>query len=148
MDQDTVVMGQIDGGKSLIESLRDVGFDVRTAFWARPTDDEKWFLYLASPVVDAKGLQAAYGVVHRVIRQKPELWIDPFEVRVLGENDTLAVAAREVIKPRMALGPFAVPNPKPHVGMTRFNGSSLGGVSVDGVYIYPPSIAAVSDVTL
>ena len=42
-------------------------------------------------------------------------------------------------KPKVPDGPFAVRNPKPYSGMTRFGGSSLGGISVDGAYIYPPS---------
>ncbi len=41
MDQDTVV---IESGKRLIEALAVSGFEVRVAFWAKPTDEGKWFL--------------------------------------------------------------------------------------------------------
>jgi len=44
------------------------GFDVRLAFWTKPTDEGKWFLYLASPVVDEKGPAAAYRLVRDVMR--------------------------------------------------------------------------------
>ena len=64
MDQDTVVSEQTESGKRLIEVLVANGFDVRIAFWAKPTDEGKWFLYLASPIVDEKGPAAAYRFVH------------------------------------------------------------------------------------
>lgn len=140
MDQDTVVADQADSGKRLIDLLGLEAFPISTAFWAKPTDDGKWFLYLASSVVDELGHRAAYRTVHRVIRGTPDLWIDPFEVRVIGANNSLAVAAIEATKPKIPTSTFAVknPNPKPYPGMTRFEGSTLGGVSIDGAFIYPP----------
>jgi hypothetical protein len=139
MDQDTVVSEQTESGKRLIESLATAGFEVRVAFWAKPTDEGKWFLYLASPFVDDKGPAAAYDLVLGVLRKRPDLWIDPFEVRVVGLNDSLAKAALGVTMPKVPDSPFAVRNPRPYPGMTRFGGSTLGGVSIDGAYIYPPS---------
>ena len=138
MDQDTVVNEQTESGKQLIEALAADGFEVRIAFWAKPTEEEKWFLYLASPVVDAKGPTPAYRHVFDVLRKTPGLWIDPFEVKVLGVNDSLTEAALAVTKPKVPMSPFAARNPKPYPGMTRFGGSTLGGVSIDGAYIYPP----------
>jgi hypothetical protein len=115
-----MVTEKLDSGKRLLEALRSVSFHVHTAFWANPTEEGKWFLYLASPVVDEQGPAAAYRTVYRVIRQMPDLWIDPFEVRVVGPNDPMAEAVREVIRPKVVAGPFATPNPKPHPGMTSF----------------------------
>ena len=68
MDQDTVVSEQTESGKRLIQTLAAAGFEVRVAFWAKPTDEGKWYLYLASPVVDEKGPFAAYRLVHDVLR--------------------------------------------------------------------------------
>lgn len=144
MDQDTVVSEQTENGKRLIEALAADGFDVRVAFWAKPTDEGKWFLYLVSSSVDDKGPAVAYRLVHRILRKMPELWIEPLEIRVVGLNDSLAEAALELTKPKVADSPFAVRNPKPYPGMTRFGGSTLGGVSIDGAYIYPPSQPGVS----
>lgn len=138
MDQGTVVSEQTESGKRLIESLAAAGFEVPVAFWAKPTDEGKWFLYLASPFVDEKGPAAAYDLVLGVLRKRPDLWIDPFEVRVVGLNDSLAEAALAATKPKVPDSPFAVSNPKPYPGMTRFGGSTLGGLSIDGAYIYPP----------
>src|ERR1039458_10039243 len=48
----TVVNEQAESGKRLIQTLVAAGFEVRLAFWAKPTEEGKWYLYLASPVVD------------------------------------------------------------------------------------------------
>lgn len=139
MDQDAVVSEQIISGKRLIEALEADGFEVRIAFWATPTDDEKCYLYLASPVVEEQGPAAAYRSVNRVLRTTPNLWIEPLEVRLIGLSDSIAKAALAVTEPKVPDNPFAVQNAKPYPGMTRFGGCTLGGLSVDGAYIYPPS---------
>ena len=138
MDKDTLVSEQIESGERLISALAADGFDIRVAFWAKLTDEGKWFLYLASPMVDDKGPAAAYRLVHAILRKMPDLWIDPLEIRVVGLNDSLTEAALEVIKPKVPDSPYAVRNPKPYPGMTRFRGATLGGVSIDGAVIYPP----------
>jgi len=144
MDHDTVVSEQTESGKRLIQALTAAGFGVRIAFWAKPTDEGKWFLYLASPVVDEKGPLAAYRLVHDVLRKMPDPWIDPLDVKVVGLNDSLTEAALAVTKPKAPTSPYAVRNPKPYPGMTRFGGSTLGGVSIDGAYFYPPTQPDVS----
>jgi len=143
MDQDTVVNEQIESGKRLIDKLNDERFEVQVAFWARLTDEEKWYLYLASPFVDENGPTVAYRRVFGVMRKMSDLWVDPFEVRVIGANDSLTQGALSVTKPKVPDSPFAVPNPKPYPGMTRFGGSTLGGVSIVGAYIYPTFPASV-----
>src|SRR5436305_489083 len=120
MDQDTLANEQTVSGERVIEALRPAGFAVRVAFWAKPTEEGKWFLYIASPLVDEKGPTAAYRQVFDVLRKTPGLRIDPFEIRVLGLNDSLTEAALTVIKPRIPNSPFAVPDPKPYPGITRF----------------------------
>jgi hypothetical protein len=137
MDQDTVVTDQIVNGKRLIEALRAAGFAVSIAFWAKPTEEEKWYLYLASPMVDEKGSRVAYGIIHSVIRQMPDLWIDPLEVKVIEMKDTMTRAALEATKLEIPDSHSAMPNAKSYPGMTRFYGSTFGGVSVDAVSIYP-----------
>ena len=71
MDQDAVVSEQTEDGKRLIEALASAGFEVRVAFWAKPTDEGKWFLYLASPFVDENGLAAAYDLIFDILRKGP-----------------------------------------------------------------------------
>lgn len=144
MDQDILVTEQhIISGKRLIEALRADGLAIPVGFWAKPTEEDKSYLYIASPMVDEQGRAAAYRIILNAIRQMPDLWIDPFEVRVVAMKDAMTQAALDATKPRIPDSPFAVKNAKPYPGMTRFYGSTFGGVSVDAVNIYPPFQAAV-----
>ncbi len=138
MDQDAMVNVSLEGGWKLIDALIGQGFEIDVAFWARLSDEEKWILYLASPKVDEFGPGDSYRLIHSVLRDAPEWGIDPFSVFVLGKNNQMAKAAEEILKPKVATGQFAIPNPKPYRGMTRYGGSSLGGIRIDGAYIYPP----------
>jgi hypothetical protein len=144
MDQDTVVNEQTESGRRLIQALVADGFEVRLAFWAKPTEEGKWFLYFASPVVDENGPTAAYRLIHDVMRRVPHPWIDLLDIKVVGLNDSLTEAALAVTKPTVSTSPYAARNPKPYPGMTRFGGSILGGVSIDGAFIYPPLQADAS----
>ena len=144
MDHDPVVIEQTECGRRLIEKLTDEGFEVRVAFWAKRTDEEEWYLYLASPFVDQHGPTVAYRRVFDVMRQMSDLWIDSLEVRVIGINDSLTEAVLAEMKPKVPNSKFAVRNPKPFPGMTRLGGSTLGGLSIVGAYIYPLSKGSVT----
>ena len=110
MDQETMVSEQTESGKRLIEALGAAGFEVRAAFWAKPTEEGKWYLYLVSPFVDDKGPAAAYRFVNGVLRKASDIWIDPFDVKVVGLNDSLAEAVLEVTKPNVPESPFGARN--------------------------------------
>lgn len=139
MDQVSVVKDQIDDGKRLIEALEAAGCEVRIAFWAKPTDSESWYFHLALPLVDEKGSTQGYRIVNEILRNAPDIEIDPFEVKVLGLDDSLTQAALAVVKPRVPDRPFAVRNPKRYSGLTRFGGATLGGLDIEGgALIYPP----------
>jgi hypothetical protein len=144
MDQGSMVSEQTESGKRLIDALAADGFDVRVAFWAKLTDEGKWYLYLASPLVDEKGPLAAYRLIDGILRKTPDLWIDSLEIRVVGLNDSLTEGALAAIKPNVPNSPYAVRNPRQYPGMTRVGGSTLGGVSIEGAYIYPPSKSGAS----
>ena len=77
MDQDTLVIELKDGGKQLVEELIANDFPISVAFWAKPTEEGKWYLYLASPKVNAEGPAISYRFVHRTMRQMPNNWVDP-----------------------------------------------------------------------
>jgi len=130
--------------RRLIDALAGEGIEIRTAFRVKPTDEDKWYLYLAIPGVDENGKTSSYGIIHRVIRQMPELWLDPFEVKVIGMTDTLTSAATELAKSKVAAGSHSMPNFNTYPGVTFFGGSTFGGMSVDGVYIYPMTKSTVS----
>src|SRR5687767_12085926 len=111
MDQNALVNAEYEGGKRLIAALPAHGFEVRIAFWAKPTEAGQWYLYLASPFVDEKGPTAAYRLVNDVLRQLPDVWIEWRDVKVVGIEDSIT----ESILP-------ALP-PKEYPGMKRFRGS-------------------------
>jgi hypothetical protein len=136
MDQDAMVSAVLDGGQYLIDVLRDSGFNIEVAFWAKPSE-ERWRLFLASPVVDEKGARAVFSIIHDAIRAAPECGIDPSEVRAIGIENPMAKEAAEAVKPKVAVGPSAVRKRKPYTGVTRYLGSTLGGISVDGAFVYP-----------
>jgi len=138
-----VMNDQIENGRRLTEELRNIGFEVAVAFWANIDDEGKCYLYLVSPIADQR-IQEAHRSFYTAIQNANELGIDPFEVRVIGQSDAMAKAAMELIRPKPAKGPFAVPNPRPSPGMTFFGGSSLRGVSVSGVYVYPSLMPVIT----
>lgn len=73
MDQNTLVSGQAENGKRLLNALAEAGFEVRLAFWAKPTEEDRWYLYLASPVMETRDPRVAYGRVLEVMRASPDL---------------------------------------------------------------------------
>jgi hypothetical protein len=129
-----MVSVNLAGGGRLIDALEGRGFRVDAAFWAKLSDEGKWVLYLASPYVDQHGPGAAYRLIHSILRDAPEWGIDAFTVTVFGTGNSMAEAAAELVRPKVAAGPSAKPN---HV-IKRFGGGSLGKFHVDAAFIYPP----------
>lgn len=132
-------MVNVEGGWHFVAALAERQLlAVEVAFWARLTLENKWVLYIATPDVNRDGLAAAYRRLRPVWDDAPEWGIDPFTVSLIGADHPMAKAAAEYVKPKVPAGPFGVPNAKPYRGITRVNCSSLGGIQVDGVIIYPP----------
>ncbi len=144
MDQNAVVSEQTESGRRLVDALDEAGFDVRVAFWAKPSEEEKWYLYIASPSVDEEGPAAAYRLALEILRQRADVWIDPMELKMIGLKDTMARASLDHVTPKSPPSPYAAQNPRPYPALTRFGGSTLGGVEVDGAYIYAPRPVASS----
>jgi hypothetical protein len=115
---------QIDGGKALVESLRDAGFDVTVSGWTKSSEEGDWYLYIASKDVDDRGLADTYRAVYTALRANPEFGIDPFEVKLVGQQNPIA---RDLLEIRGAGGtPIA----------TRSRRPKLGHMSVEETYVY------------
>jgi len=142
MGPDALVTDEIQGGRELIERLVANGVDVRLAFWVKETDAGRWYLYLSLPVVDAEGPMAGYEQVIPVVQGMPEAGIELDSVKVVGITDSMAVAAWKAIRPRIPGLPFADRSPRPYKGVSRVNGSTLGGMDIDAAFIYPPQPVA------
>lgn len=124
MAQGPLVESQIESGRELVQALVADGFGVTVALWAQESEDGLWFLYIASPVVDERGLAEAYRVVQRKIRSMSGLWLDSFDVKLIGDSESIA---KDALKLR---GHYQ--------GATQVGGRQLGSISIDRGYVYPP----------
>lgn len=130
MATDTLVKNLIDDGQKLVEELPQRGFDMTAAFWLQASENNKWYFYIVSPVVDTEGLAKAYRQLHPLVRAMPQpFWIDPLEIKLIGPNNPIAQDVLAVL--RRAAGPRACP--------IRWGGKYLGNVSVEEAYLYPVS---------
>ncbi len=144
MDQISVVSEQVACGQQLLDALEASGLHVEIAFWAKPSESDKWYLYIAAPEVDSHGSRPVYGRIQEVLANQPDNWLDLLDTRVVGVTDSIAKGAAEAVKPRSRQSQLGIQNPVRHRGMTWFGGSTLGGIPVDGAYIYPPTVQAAS----
>lgn len=90
VDQGPLVEMNLRDGLWIIRELSRRGFDVTVASWIKAAEDGPWFLYVASKDVDERSITDAYGVMHETLRDKPDLWISPFDVKLISPNDPIA----------------------------------------------------------
>lgn len=124
MDTVTLVAEQIDDGQRLLDQLRSEGFTVRVACWIKPYDEDRWSLYLASPVVDQEGAAKGYADVLQCLRSLGKVWITGSDIKLIGEKHSLV---QEILDLQQ-----------------RFPGSTSmrpslalpGGIPVEDIYLY------------
>jgi hypothetical protein len=128
MDTESPVKDVIDDGQRLVEEVSQGGFPVTAAFWLQASEDDRWYFYVVSPVVDDEGLARAYRRLHPLVRRMPQPFeIDPLEIKLIGPSNPIA---QEVLAiHRRAPGPRLSP--------LRWGGQRLGNVSVEDAYLYP-----------
>ncbi len=85
---------------------------------------------MASDQIDDTNLREAYGEVLRLMLKMQSPYLDPFRVKLISADHSLAQAAVDINER------FPVRT------ATRFGGTSFGGMSVDDVYIYPSPLPA------
>lgn len=115
---------QIDGGKALLDSLRNTGFDVTVSGRTKSSEEDDWYLYIGSKDVDDRGLADAYRAVYTTIKANPEFGIDPFEVKLVGRQNPIA---KDLLDIRGA-GVARI--------STRSRRPKLGHMSVEETYVY------------
>lgn len=130
MATETLVREMIDDGQMLIEQLRKGGVDVAAAMWLKPSDEDRWSLYLASSAVEAKGIVAAYGDVLPVLRSMPNSRLGLFDIKVIGVTHPIAQDVLELNRRYQG----RMPN--------RYRGRLLGRAIIDEAYLYPVAPAA------
>lgn len=129
MDESSLVSEEIDAGAEFV-NLFDKQVPVTAAFWAKPADAGQWYLYIASEQIDDEGIGRAYREVLRLAKQPLRSYLDPFQVKLISGKDPLAQAALEIH--RAFPGKMA----------TRIGNKTFGGMSVEGLYIYPTPVVA------
>jgi hypothetical protein len=127
MGQESLVSEQIDAGQEFVRGFCEY-LPVAAAFWVNPADSEDWFLYVASAEIDDGNFDVAYGEVLRRVGTNKNQWLDAFQIKLVNSADPLAA---EVIEIR---------DRYPLKAATRYNGSSIAGMAVGGVFIYPPIV--------
>ena len=126
MGQDTLVIdeGEKDAGTELIERISET-WPVKLAFWLKPTDSDQSFLYIAAEGIDDSNIDRGYQEVLRRAKELRAPYFDPFVVKLIKSDDPLARAVMEVHR-RF-----------PERLTVNFNGRNLGGMSIEGAYLYP-----------
>ena len=89
-----------------------------------------WFLYIVSKAVDEQGLPKAYRLLNDVVWKIPDLWISPFDIKLIGVDNPIAKDVLDALR-RFSSYSSNVPN--------RYGGPRLGSVHIDEAYLYPPT---------
>jgi hypothetical protein len=131
MDPKPLVNEQVDAGRRLMERL-EASVPIKLAFWVMLSDEDEWSLFLASDNVESKGATQGYREVVRICNQLNTPYLEPFQVRLIRTDHPLAIAVREIQE--------RYPDRLP----TRYNGKSLGGMSVGGAYFYESPLVVAS----
>lgn len=134
MDQAILVREQFDGGLKLLTRLRDRGFDVAGACWAKTESDGELYLYIISPSVDLHGALPGISQINTTLAGMQGEWSHPFEridsfaTKLVGTRDPLAQGVLEIYREQPNLIPTA-------------RGTMLvRPVYVERAYLYPPSL--------
>jgi hypothetical protein len=123
VDTKPLVIEETEAGAELIRRFQK-SMPVDAAFWLNPSEEGGWALYIASPRMDVANFDLGFAEILRLVHEMRTPYIDPFQVRLIGSDDSLAKAAVDI--KRKFPGPTS----------TRFRGKNFGGVPVDEVYIY------------
>ena len=122
-----LVENYVDAGQQFLDALRSSGFDVTTAFWVRTSEDDLWFLYIASPAADKGSLAKVYSEVYRILQALRSSWVSESDVKLIGASNPITL---DVIRLR---------DNWPGTSIVKRDGLQLGSMFVEEVHIYPNS---------
>ena len=126
MGQATLVIEEKDAGKDLIDRMGEI-WPIQVAFWLKPAESSQWYLYIVAEGIDDSNVDRGYREVLRRVQDMQTPYLDPFQVKLIKADDPLARAVMEVH--------HRYPG---RLGIN-YNGRNLGGMSIEGAYLYPLS---------
>ena len=126
MDTNTLVEGLLDSGARLIQALEQSGTEVVVAAWVKPVEEGRWNLVIATKDVEGKGPIAAYRSLAEVLRQVGDPSLTVSDVKLVSEGHHIARDLLEGQPKQTSRVPLRAPF------------TSVGGIPVDDVYVYPP----------
>jgi hypothetical protein len=124
MDTSPLVTNEIEAGKNFLEKLNAFK-RVAGACWLRGAENEERYLYAVIKGLTSKDFNNAYGEVFRITKGMRS-YLDPFRVKLIGEDDSIARAIAEIYRKY----PKQIP--------PSTNDRVFAGMPVADVYIYPP----------
>ena len=124
MDTSTLVENRIDDGRRLINLLVGKGFPLTAVAWVETSEENTWFLYIASEMVDQKGAAEAYREVYGVLRTISGTSISTSDVKLVRGTSPITRDILEIQK--------RYPGNLPVVSQRCL----IGTVSVNEVYVY------------
>ena len=130
MDQSPLVVQQIEAGSVLAAAFDSQYKPLKAAFWLKEDEESLWTLCLASDEIDSSNRGDAFQEVLKLLPEETKLWIDPFQVKVMGTADSMVQEVLEIQRKYPALLP------------TRIRTRMLGKKFVDEAFIYPPDFRA------
>ena len=124
MDTQTLVDDKIHAGQRFITLLVRNNFDVKVACWVKTSEEDDWFLYVASGEVDKKGLAEAYREAYRVLEELDIPWITASQLKLVRSDNPLVADVQETQHQLTTAFPTISHRPQ------------LGDMSTQEVYIY------------
>src|SRR5208337_621579 len=125
MDTQTLVDDKIHDGQRFITLLVQKKFEVAVACWVKTSEENDWFLYVASGEVDKKGLAEAYREAYRALEVLDTPWITASQLKLVRSDDPIVADVKETQHLLTAAFPTISHRPQ------------LGDLSTQEVYIYP-----------
>ncbi len=127
MSEEKLEIPVIEAGWEFVERLaRSV--PISAAFWLKEShDDARWFLYVASDQFTHESVREAYRRVLEASRDIHNPYFDPFKVNVIPGDDPVTLAALDLRRRY------------PHISPLPWGGPRFGNLSVEGIYLYPPT---------
>lgn len=129
MDSSPLVNEYIEVGTRFLDELRK-SVPVRAAFWLRESDERNPHLYVALDRITEEKFDRAYEEVDRILGPSQGPWFSAFRVKVLGTDKPVAKAVLDLIRQYGDKRPI------------RLHDLTLGGRSVDELYVYPSPMPA------